>query len=52
MKKAYHLGKCSSCQRILEELKWDGESQEIRSEKITEAQLDDMAYLAGFCEAL
>ena len=52
MKKAYHLGKCSSCQRILEELKWDGESQEIRSDKITETQLDKMARLAGSYEAL
>ena len=52
MKKVYHLGKCSSCQRILEELKWDGASQEIRSKKITEAQLDEMARLAGSYEAL
>ena len=43
MKKAYHLGKCNTCQRILEELNWDEETQEIRSEKITEKQLDEMA---------
>ncbi len=52
MKKVYHLGKCATCQRILEELNWDGESQEIRSEKITEQQLDEMANLAGSYEAL
>ena len=52
MKKAYHLGKCSTCQRILSELNWQGESQEIRSEKITEQQLDEMAILAGSYEAL
>lgn len=52
MKKVYHLGNCNTCQRILQELKWDGASQEIRSEKITEAQLDKMARLAGSYEAL
>ena len=52
MKKAYHLGNCNTCQRILQELKWDGAIQEIRSEKITEAQLDEMARLAGSYEAL
>jgi len=52
MKKAYHLGNCNTCQRILEELEWDGERQEIRTDKITETQLDDMARLAGSYEAL
>ena len=52
MKKVYHLGKCTTCQRILEEFNWDGETQEIRSKKITEKQLDEMAVLAGSYEAL
>ena len=52
MKKVYHLGKCTTCQRILEELNWDDETQEIRSEKITEKQLNEMAVLAGSYEAL
>jgi arsenate reductase len=52
MKKVYHLGKCSTCKGILEELNWSGEVQEIRSEKITEQQLDEMAALAGSYEAL
>ena len=52
MKKVYHLAKCATCQRILEELNWDEETQEIRSEKITEKQLDEMAILAGSYEAL
>ena len=52
MKKAYHLGNCNTCQRILDELNWNGERQEIRSEKITETQLDEMARLAGSYEAL
>ena len=52
MKKVYHLGKCSTCQRILTDLNWDGKQQEIRSEKITPKQIDEMARLAGSYEAL
>lgn len=52
MKKVYHLQKCTTCQRILDEVDWSGEAQEIRSEKITEEQLDEMAMLAGSYEAL
>ena len=52
MKKVYHLGKCNTCQRILKELNWNEETQEIRSEKITEKQLGEMAVLAGSYEAL
>lgn len=52
MRKVYHLGKCNTCQRILSDLNWQGELQEIRSEKITEQQLDKMADLAGSYEAL
>tara|TARA_B100000900_G_scaffold357216_1_gene327377 strand:- start:4004 stop:4351 length:348 start_codon:yes stop_codon:yes gene_type:complete len=52
MKKVYHLEKCSTCKRILKELNWDEETQEIRAEKITEKQLDEMAALASSYEAL
>ena len=52
MKKAYHLGKCSACQRILNELDWKWETQEIRTEKITTAQLEQMAQLSGSYESL
>ena len=52
MKKVYHLEKCTTCQRILKELNWDGAQQEIRSEKITEMQLNEMAKLIGSYEAL
>tara|TARA_B110000014_G_C19994114_1_gene514984 strand:- start:206 stop:553 length:348 start_codon:yes stop_codon:yes gene_type:complete len=52
MKKAYHLGKCSTCQRILKELEWNGKLQEIRTERISETQLDEMAQLAGSYESL
>ena len=54
MKKIYHLGICTTCQRILKELKPgnDFEMQEIKSGPITEKQLDIMAKLAGSYEAL
>ena len=52
MKKAYHLGNCNTCQRILDELNWGGERQEIRTDKITETQLDEMAQMAGSYESL
>lgn len=55
MKKIYHLGKCSTCQRIIKELKLtpkNCEMQEIRTEKITAPQLDAMKKLAGSYEAL
>ena len=55
MKKIYHLGKCSTCQRIIRELKITARNftlQEIRSERITAAQLDEMKRLAGSYEAL
>lgn len=54
MKKIYHLANCTTCQRILKEVK-PGPSyklQDIKSEPITEKQLDEMAKLAGSYEAL
>lgn len=54
MKKIYHLGSCSTCQRILKELEpLNGvELQEIKTESITSAQLEEMKKLAGSYEAL
>jgi len=54
MKKIYHLGICTTCQRILKELKPGNEFtlQDIKTEPITEKQLDEMAKLAGSYEAL
>lgn len=54
MKKIYHLSSCSTCQRILKELKpgKDYILQDIKTEKITDQQLDEMAALAGSYEAL
>ena len=52
MKKAYHLKNCTTCQRILKELNWNGESQEIRTQKITVKQLEEMVKIAGSYESL
>lgn len=50
----FHLGSCSTCQRILKELEpLDGvRLQEIKTEAITEAQLEELKDLAGSYEAL
>ncbi len=53
-KKIYHLGTCNTCARIIKELDPDQqlEYQEIKTEPITEAQLDAMKESAGSYEAL
>ena len=54
MKKIYHLSNCTTCQRILKQWK-PGKNvvlQDIKSEKITPSQLDEMAEKAGSYEAL
>ncbi len=55
MKKIYHLATCSTNQRILKELAAaeNGFSfQEIKTEKITPVQLDEMKKLSGSYESL
>jgi arsenate reductase len=54
MKKIYHLSTCSTNQRILKELKpgSDVMMQDIKTEKITAKQLDEMFAKAGSYEAL
>ena len=54
MKKIYHLSNCTTCQRILKELKpgKDFILQDIKTEPITGKQLDEMKALAGSYEAL
>jgi arsenate reductase (glutaredoxin) len=54
MNKIYHLANCNTCQRIIAELSplAKFELQNIREEKITPAQLDDMAKVVGSYEAL
>ena len=54
MKKIYHLSSCSTCQRIIKELNpgQDVELQNIKTQPITESQIDRMAEMAGSYEAL
>lgn len=54
MKKIYHLSTCKTCQRIINELDpgKDVVLQDIKTEKITPSQLDEMYKLAGSYEAL
>jgi len=44
MKKIYYLNSCSTCQRIIKDLGGleDFEHQNIREDKMTEAQIDQM----------
>ena len=55
MKKVYYLSTCSTCARILKETgleKKDFKMQDIKTEPITPAQIDEMARLAGGYEQL
>lgn len=55
MKKIYHLGTCSTCQNILKDINPEKKGysmQDIKTEKITAAQLDELKKLAGSYEAL
>ncbi|HXD77499.1 MAG TPA: ArsC/Spx/MgsR family protein [Puia sp.] len=55
MKKIYHLSTCSTCQRILKEMgaaKKRFQLQDIKTEKITPAQLDELKSRTGSYEAL
>ncbi|RCS27751.1 arsenate reductase [Polaribacter sp. WD7] len=53
MKKVYFLQTCDTCRRILKEVNIDGfEQQEIKTNAITTAQLDEMYKLSGSYEAL
>ena len=54
MKKIYYLSSCSTCTRIMKELNLNSEYilQDIKSEKINEMQLDEMAKLSGSYESL
>lgn len=51
----YHLGNCTTCQAIIKETAIDQKGfqmQDIKFEKITRAQLDEMKKMAGSYEAL
>jgi len=55
MKKLYHLSSCSTCKKIIAETGVQKKGfvlQDIKTEHITPAQLDEMAKLAGSYEAL
>ena len=55
MKKIYHLGNCTTCQAIIKETAIDKKGfdmQNIKVEKITPAQLEEMKKLSGTYEAL
>ncbi|PWL40081.1 hypothetical protein DKG77_04445 [Flagellimonas aquimarina] len=54
MKKIYHLGSCSTCQRILKELEpLDGVwLQEIKTEPMTAEHLEEMKNMSGSYESL
>jgi arsenate reductase (glutaredoxin) len=59
MNKTYHLANCTTCQAILKETGIDKKAarneiilQDIKTEKITATQLDEMKKMAGSYEAL
>lgn len=53
MKKIYYLQTCDTCKRILRQLNLEGvDLQEIKSNPITVAQLEEMQKLASTYEAL
>ena len=55
MKKIYHLGNCTTCQAIIKETKVDKKGfvmQDIKFDKITPSQLDEMKSIADSYEAL
>jgi arsenate reductase len=55
MKKIYCLSTCSTCNQILKDIdakKKGFQLQDIKTEKITVAQLDEMKKMAGSYEAL
>ena len=54
MKKIYYLSTCSTCSRIIKELELDNsfEFQDIKTVKITEKQLEQMAKMSRSYESL
>lgn len=53
MNKIYYLSSCSTCKRIMSELPLDAfEKQDIKTEAITEIQIEEMKKLAGSYESL
>ena len=52
--KAYILDTCSTCQRIMKEINWSDNDniQDIKTNKITTTQLEEMCNMAGSYEKL
>ncbi|ALU75896.1 arsenate reductase family protein [Tenacibaculum finnmarkense] len=53
MKKVYYLQTCDTCKRILKEVNIDGfEKQEIKTNKVTVSQLEEMRKLTDSYQSL
>ena len=55
MKKIYYLSTCDTCKRIIKELELKENEfifQDIKTEKITESQLEELKKMSGSYEAL
>ena len=55
MKKIYYLSSCNTCSRVIDELKLKQKKfifQDIKTEKISSAQLEEMKNLSGSYESL
>jgi arsenate reductase len=55
MKKVFYLSTCDTCRRILKQLNLKEKGfilQDIKTEKITESQIEELENLAGSYEAL
>lgn len=55
MKKIYYLSSCNTCARIIKDLNLEKHKfvfQDIKTDKITAAQLEEMKEMAGSYEAL
>ena len=54
MKKIYHLSTCDTCKRIIKTLNLPEafQFQDIKTEAITESQLEEMQNLSGSYESL
>lgn len=55
MKKIFHLSSCNSCERVIDELKLKNKKfifQDLKTEPITEQQLEELKDKAGSYEAL
>lgn len=55
MRKIYHLGTCSTCIRIIKELGLNEQNmtfQDIKTEKMTAEQVDQMKAMSGSYESL